>query len=84
MNSLSGTSDEPRSPVSVMEGNGFYNNNALIPAAGGQCSISFVSSAQEVSPALISADGKQTTEPQVETKADTSCNRILERFLFVE
>jgi hypothetical protein len=39
MNSLSGTSDEPRSPVGVMEGKGFYNKNAAIPAAGGALAL---------------------------------------------
>ena len=39
MNLRSKTSDEPRPPVCVMEGRGFYNNNAAIPAAGGALAL---------------------------------------------
>jgi hypothetical protein len=35
MNSRNEMSEGPRPPVSVMEGKGFYNRNAAIPAAGG-------------------------------------------------
>src|SRR5215472_4168562 len=39
MNLHSETSDGLRPPVSVMEGKGFYNRNAAIPAAGGALAL---------------------------------------------
>ncbi|MBV8415944.1 MAG: SAM-dependent methyltransferase [Verrucomicrobia bacterium] len=39
MNSHSEVANGPRPPVSVMEGKGFYNKNAAIPAAGGALAL---------------------------------------------
>src|SRR5262245_61222586 len=39
MNLSSEMSDEPKPSVSVMEGKGFYNKNAAIPAAGGALAL---------------------------------------------
>ena len=39
MNLRSKISDGPRPPVCVMEGRGFHNKNAAIPAAGGALAL---------------------------------------------
>ena len=53
MNLGSEMSDGPVSPVSVMEGNGFYNKNAAIPASGGALALPLLEQAAR----LIHLDG---------------------------
>ena len=53
MNLRSKISDGPRPPVCVMEGRGFYNKNAAIPAAGGALALPLLERAAR----LIHLDG---------------------------
>ena len=48
MNLSSKMSDEPKPSVSVMEGKGFYNENAAIPAACGALALPLLEQARKV------------------------------------
>jgi hypothetical protein len=50
MNFISEISDGPNPPASVMEGNGFYNKYAAIPAAGGALTLPLLEEAARLTP----------------------------------